>query len=70
MKKIQLTGEYKKQADALLEQCMREMEKKVPESRETFDQKPDVIRNQIAQEYIQELLKIREEAIRAGCYTE
>ena len=58
MTRNDLPIDKQREYDAIVDQCMREIEAKVPEPRATFDSHPDEIRRRITQKYLPRLEKI------------
>ena len=54
--------EKRAEFDALINECMKEIEENVPEPRATFDSYPDSVRRKITEKYLPRLMRIRQEA--------
>ena len=58
----ELPENKRKEYESIVEECMAEMEKTVPEARATFDTRPDVIRQSIFDKYWPRLQAILDDA--------
>lgn len=58
MTRNDLPIDKQREYDAIVEQCMKEIEAEVPEPRNTFDSRPDEIRREITQKYLPRLEQI------------
>lgn len=64
MTRKDLPIDKQREYDAIVNECMKEIEEKVPEPQMTFDFRPDDIRRSITQKYLPRLEKILLEAER------
>lgn len=62
MTRNELPIDKQKEYDAILDECMKEIEDNVPEPKEAFDTRPDIIRRKIAEKYLPRLNRILLEA--------
>ena len=62
MTRNELPIDKQREYDAIVEQCMKEIEEEVPKPRSSFDLRPDEIRRSITQKYLPKLEEILMEA--------